>query len=75
MTIDDERLIFDFTESDPRARGAVNGTLPTTTSGVIVALKCVFSELEMCGGLNRAIDIKTTPDSIFTHSGRPPPPG
>jgi N-methylhydantoinase B len=36
-----------------------------TTSAVIVGLKCVFPELEMCGGLNRAISIETVPNSIF----------
>jgi len=66
MAIDGDSLTLDFTGSDNAARGAVNATLPVTTSGVVVALKCLFAnEVEICAGINRAITIETTPGSIF----------
>lgn len=65
LHVSGDELTFDLTRSDHRARGAINCTLPATTSGVIVALKCAFPQLEMCGGINRAITLETTPDSIF----------
>lgn len=72
LVVDGDQLTFDFTRSDPRAKGAVNAPLPVTTSGVVTAIKSIFPELEMCGGINRAIEIKTIPDSIF-HALRPAP--
>jgi N-methylhydantoinase B len=72
MTVDGDRLVFDFTETTIGAKGAVNGTLPATTSGVINAIKCIYPQLELCAGINRAIEIRTTPGSIF-HSVWPAP--
>jgi N-methylhydantoinase B len=72
LVVDGDRLVFDFTETASAARGAVNGTLPVTTSGVINAIKCVYPHLELCAGINRAIEIRTTPGTIF-HSRWPSP--
>jgi N-methylhydantoinase B len=72
LLVEGDRLVFDFTETTAAAKGAVNGTLPVTTSGVINAIKCVWPDLELCAGLNRAIEIRTTPGSIF-HSRWPAP--
>jgi N-methylhydantoinase B len=65
LIIDGDQAIFDYTKSAPAAVGAINGTLPVTTSGVMCALKGVFPEIEMCSGINRAIEIRTVPGSIF----------
>lgn len=72
LTVAGERLIFDFTETAPATKGAVNGTLPATTSGVINAIKCIYPQLELCAGVNRAIEIRTSPGSVF-HSLWPSP--
>jgi N-methylhydantoinase B len=72
LTVAGDSLVFDFSESAPAARGAVNGTLPVTTSGVINAIKCIYPQLELCAGINRAIEIRTTPGSIL-HSLWPSP--
>jgi N-methylhydantoinase B len=72
LTIDGDSLTLDFTDSAPAARGAVNGTLPVTTSGVICAIKCIYPQIELCAGINRTIEIQTTPGSIF-HSEWPSP--
>lgn len=72
LTVADDLLVFDFSESAPAARGAVNGTLPVTTSGVINAIKSIYPHLELCAGINRAIEIRTTPGSIL-HSMWPSP--
>jgi N-methylhydantoinase B len=63
--IEGDRLVFDFTKTTQGAKGAVNGTLPSTTSGVIIAMKCIYPHLELCAGINRAVEIRTTPGSIF----------
>ena len=72
LTVYGDRLVFDFTQTAQAAKGAVNGTLPATTSGVINAIKCIYPDLELCAGINRAIEIKTTPGSIL-HSVWPSP--
>lgn len=72
LVVDGDRLVFDFTETTAAAKGAVNGTLPVTTSGVINAIKCIWPDLELCAGINRAIEIRTTEGSVF-HSRWPAP--
>lgn len=74
LRVQGDHLTFDFSKSADRARGAVNCPLPATTSAVIIALKCVFPQLELCGGINRAITIETRPDSIL-HALWPAPVG
>lgn len=65
LRIAGQDAVFDFSATDASAKGAINAPLATTTSAVICALKGVFPELELCGGLNRAVRIETTPGSLF----------
>lgn len=50
MTIDGNRMKFDFSESDPQTRSASNSTYSSTVSAVIVTIKSVFPDIPMSYG-------------------------
>jgi N-methylhydantoinase B len=72
LTVDGDRLVYDFTKTDPVASFSMNTTFPGTFAGVIITLKALFSEIPLSAGLMRAIEIKTTPNTLV--DARPPSP-
>ena len=60
----DGSVVYDFTGSDDQGKGAVNSGYASTVSGVIVATKSLFPEVDMCQGINNAIKVVTKPGSV-----------
>jgi N-methylhydantoinase B len=72
LTVDAGALIFDFTRSDPAPLGPVGSGLPTTRSGVLLSVLNLFPGIPMNAGIERVIDVKTTPGTV-THVEHPTP--
>ena len=64
LEVRDGDLIFDFTGSDRAPKGAVGSTLPTTLSGVLTATLNVFTGVPLSHGVDRVIEVRTTPGSV-----------
>lgn len=66
LTKKDDRLIFDFTDSDPQPKGAVGGSYPTTCSSVYNTVMNLFPVpgMVMNNGIIQICEIKTTPGSV-----------
>ncbi len=60
----DGSVVYDFSGSDDQGKGAVNGGYASTVSGVIVATKSLFPEVDMCQGINNAIEVIARPGSV-----------
>ena len=60
----DGSLVYDFSGSDDQGKGAVNAGYAATVSGVIVATKSLFPEVDMCQGINNAIKVIARPGSV-----------
>ena len=58
LTIAGDRAIYDFSESAPEAKGAINGTRSVTISAAVVATKCIFPWIPMNQGVFEAIDFE-----------------
>jgi N-methylhydantoinase B len=56
MTIRGDRAEYDFSESAPQAKGAINGPVACCVSAALAATKCVFAEVPMNEGISRAIE-------------------
>jgi N-methylhydantoinase B len=63
LTVEDGRLHFDFSDSDPQPKGSVGGTLPTTWSGVLCAVLNYFPGVPFNNGVLRVISVTTRPKS------------
>ena len=58
LEIEDERITFDFTGSDPQAKGYINSTMPNTASSAFLALfLSVGSEVRFNQGALRALEV------------------
>ena len=65
LCVEDERVVFDFSESDPQAAGYVNSTLPNTVSSAYLALyMCLGEELRFNQGALRQLDVRAPQGSI-----------
>ncbi len=73
LQVEEDRLIFDFTGSDPQARGYVNSTLPNTTSSCFLALfTSIGSDIRFNEGALRALQV-IAPEGSIVNPREPAP--
>lgn len=69
----DDEITFDFTKSDPQARGYVNSTVPNTTSSCFLALfTSIGSEVGFNEGALRALHV-VAPEGSIVNAREPAP--
>ncbi len=67
----DGRLQFDFSESDPVARGNINCPLSVTRSAVLFVLRCIVDrDIPTNGGVHRVVDV-IAPEGLVVNAGWP----
>lgn len=66
LTVKDTSLHFDFSASDPAARGPLNLARSTTQSTCFIALKHIFAEVPVNGGAFRPTSFEITDGSIVS---------
>lgn len=64
LTVDGSSMHFDFTGSDPAARGPLNLARSTTQSTCFIALKHIFAEVPVNGGAFRPTSFDITEGSV-----------
>jgi N-methylhydantoinase B len=65
LKVDDDDITFDFTGSDPQAKGYVNSTMPNTASSAYLALfMSIGSEVRFNEGALRAMQVIAPPGTI-----------
>jgi N-methylhydantoinase B len=72
LTVESERLVFDFSESSPPCRGPMNSVFATTASAVYISFKHLFPEIPMNAGCFEPIDL-IAPETTFLNSKYPRP--
>jgi N-methylhydantoinase B len=72
LRIDGDGATYDFSGSDPEAKGAINGPISTTVSAAVVATKGVFPWIPMNQGVFRAIDF-VLPEGLVCSARYPAP--
>ncbi len=73
LTVEDEELTFDFTASDPQAKGYVNSTVPNTTSSCFLALfTSIGSDIRFNEGALRVLHV-VAPEGSIVNSREPAP--
>ena len=72
LTVEVDRLIFDFSESSPPCRGPMNSVFATTASAVYISFKHLFPEIPMNAGCFEPIDV-LAPETTFLNSKYPRP--
>jgi len=71
VRVADGRLEFDFTGSDPAARGNVNCPLAVTRSAVLYVLRCVVdADIPANGGVHRVVRV-VAPEGSVVNAGWP----
>jgi N-methylhydantoinase B len=65
MTIEGERIVFDFTDSSPQRAGAGNATLPDTWCGAFTAVQTMLDSaaVSTTNGMKQ-IEVRTTPGTV-----------
>ncbi|RBI71932.1 hydantoinase B/oxoprolinase family protein [Roseovarius sp. TE539] len=66
LTVEDSSLHFDFTGSDPAARGPLNLARSTTQSTCFIALKHIFADVPVNGGAFRPTSFDITEGSVIS---------
>ena len=66
MTIEDERLIIDFSRSSPACAGPVNISRSTTIAASYVALKHIFTDVPANAGVLQPVDFIIPKDSFLS---------
>jgi N-methylhydantoinase B len=72
LAIDGDRARYDFSQSAPEAKGAINGPLSATVSAAVVATKGVFPWIPMNQGVFEAIDF-VVPEGLVVNAQYPAP--
>lgn len=73
LTVEDDNVIFDFSDSDPQAAGYVNSTLPNTVSSAFLALyMCLGEELRFNEGALRQLKV-IAPEGSVVNPQEPAP--
>ena len=70
LTVQGDRLIYDFRQSDGLAQCSINTTFVGTFAAVFVTAKALYPEVPFNAGIMRAIELLTTPGTIV--DARPP---
>ena len=65
MTVEDGRLVLDFTRSSAACGGPVNISRATTVAACYVALKHVFGDVPANAGVLEPIEFRIDPDSLL----------
>jgi len=65
MTVEDGRLVLDFTRSSAACSGPVNISRATTVAACYVALKHVFGDVPANAGVLEPIEFRIDPDSLL----------
>ncbi len=66
LTIEDERLVFDFSRSDDQTRGNVNAVKAITASAVLYVVNALLEgKAPMNDGVNRRVFVKTRAGSVL----------
>ena len=66
MTIDGDRVIYDFTGSHPCIGSIYNSAFGATFSGVVAGMKTFFPDLPLNSGFYRVIEIIAPEDSVIS---------
>ncbi len=67
VTIDDDRLHIDFSESDPQVRGPINCPIHSTFAGALTAVQCVLgASIPANAGLFRAVTVSARPGTFVS---------
>lgn len=72
LTVDDDEMTFDFSDSSPPCSGPLNSTWPTTQASVYVAMKHVMPEVLVNAGCFRPFTI-VPPKGTFLYAEYPRP--
>jgi N-methylhydantoinase B len=72
LSIEGDRVQYDFSESDKQAKGAINATRSSTFSSAIVATKAIFPKVPLNQGFFNAIDF-VLPDGLVCSATYPAP--
>jgi N-methylhydantoinase B len=73
LTIDGNRAIYDFTRSDPQAKGAINAPVACTVSAALVATKAIFSHVPMNQGVFNAVEFRLPQQPSVVNAAYPAP--
>jgi N-methylhydantoinase B len=66
LTVDGSSMHFDFSDSDPAARGPLNLARSTTQSTCFIALKHIFADVPVNGGAFRPTSFDITEGSVIS---------
>lgn len=72
VTVEDERVRFDFTGTSAPCEGPLNSPIGASTSAVLIAMMHLFPELPINHGTFRQIEVNI-PDGTFLSAGYPRP--
>jgi N-methylhydantoinase B len=72
LTIDGDRAVYDFSNSAPETKGAINGTRSATVSAAIVTTKGIFPWVPMNQGVFKAIEF-VLPEGLVCNARYPAP--
>lgn len=72
LLIEGDRLTFDFTGTDPAAKGPVSGSLPGTYSIILAMINGIFQEVPFNAGVIRSIRV-TAPENSLVNVQPPAP--
>lgn len=72
LTVEKERLVFDFSESSPPCRGPMNSVFATTASAAYISFKHLFPEIPMNAGCFEPIEV-VAPHTTFLNAEYPRP--
>ncbi len=66
LTIDDDKMVMDFTRSSPACAGPVNISRSTAVAACYVALKHIFSEVPANAGVLRPVEFRIDENSLLS---------
>jgi N-methylhydantoinase B len=72
LTVEKERLVFDFSDSSPPCRGPLNCVIASTASAVYIAFKHLFPDVPLNGGFFEPFEI-IAPETTFLNAKYPRP--
>lgn len=72
LTVDEDRMHFDFSQSSPPCRGPMNSVASATKSAVYVAIKHIFPQIPMNAGCFEPLEIDI-PETTFLNAQPPRP--